>query len=84
MNNSLVSCHLETRYEDENMKFGITYDADGEAGLDDVIFGANNAFEKYFSDRFYSEMYKQIQKRIRQTPDRMLYSHLDITYTYYL
>jgi hypothetical protein len=37
------------------MKFGITYDADSEAGLDQVIFGLNDAFQQYFGDRFYDD-----------------------------
>jgi hypothetical protein len=37
------------------MKFGITYDANSEAGLDEVIFGLNDSFESYFGDRFYDD-----------------------------
>lgn len=37
------------------MKLGITYDADARAKLDEVIFGVNDEFEKYFGDRFYDD-----------------------------
>jgi len=37
------------------MKFGITYDANSEAGLDEVIFGLNAAWERFFGDRFYDD-----------------------------
>jgi len=37
------------------MKFGITYDADAEARLDEVIFGINDAFEDYFGVKFYDD-----------------------------
>jgi hypothetical protein len=37
------------------MKIGITYDADAEVGLDEVIFGVNQAFIDHFGDRFYDD-----------------------------
>ena len=37
------------------MDFRVTCDANAESRVDQIMFGINDAFEKYFGDRFYDD-----------------------------